>query len=309
MTPWIKRAFPLLGIAGLIACAILAARTVNHLIDARYLGESPDPVWTDHDQRPPAAAPTGANPAMRDKSGAALAARNMFCFTCTPEVDAPPTPGALPEDGLPLSDLPLELLATNLARPVRASFATVRHRDSGRQGSFFTGDRLPGAGAIERIEGSDVVFHNPERNRLERISLMAARPDPERRNRPARSQPSAPGNKYAASVNKIDDTTYEVERTLIDKFMTNPNQLGARVRPVTGKDGGVAFKLYGVRKNSPLSAIGIRNGDAIEAINGHALTTSPDKMLELYTKMKDQQRLSVSVRRRGELLAMDYRVR
>ena len=305
---------PLVGIAGLIACAILGARAANHIIDARYLGDSPEPRWTDTDRRAQPAPIVTEDERSAGKNGTLVAERNMFCATCTTG-ELPPGPEQPTTDGIPLSDLPLELLATNMTRPTRASFATIRNRESGQQGSFFTGDRMPGAGPIERIDGSSVTFHNPQRQRLERISLFAARPSGQR-NRQASGIPagvqataSADSNPYSDRIIKLDDTTYEVDRTLVDNLITSPQKLGARVRPTTEDGGAVAFKVYGVRSNSPLAAIGIRSGDSIEAINGYPMTTNPDKLLEMYTKLQDQQRLSVSVRRRGQLLAMDYRVR
>lgn len=316
MSRWLKRSIPLFGIAGLIACCVLGARAVNHYLDARYLGESSEPRWTKIDQRPKA--PVVVIDHSASKNGAAVAERNMFCAECT-DAEPEPEPAQHSTGGVPLSDLPLELLATNVTRPVQASFATVRNRESGQQGSFFTGDRMPGAGPIERIDGSSVIFHNPQHNRRERISLFAARPADTGRNRATsagRGQRSTTarakrrGNPYADKIIKIDDTTYEVERSLVDNLITSPHKLGARVRPTTAKDSGsVAFKVYGVRSSSPLAAIGIRSGDSIEAINGFTMTTDPDKLLEMYTKLQNEQRLSVSVRRGSQLFAMNYRVR
>lgn len=314
MSQWMKHLVPLCGISGLIACCVLGAQTVNHILHARYLSDSAEPQWTENDRQPaprPALEPARTG----DKDGAKVAARNMFCADCT---EAVPAPVDQPQDpgGIPLSELPLDLLATNMARPVRASFATVRNRDSGHQGSFFTGDRIPGAGAIERIDGSSVIFHNPHTSRRERISLLAARPAKNQRNRTKGAGRTGPGrraqaktNPYADRIIKIDETTYEVERSLVDNLITSPHKLGARVRPTKGENGAVAFKVYGVRGTSPLAAIGIRSGDSIEAINGYPMTTNPDKLLEMYTKLQDQQNLSISLRRRGQPLAMNYKVR
>lgn len=323
MAHLLKRIVSHFGVLGFIACCVLGARAVNHLIDARYLNDSAEPVRTVEkvDRRARDGTDTDRTGALASKAdresakdGTAVAARNMFCATCEPE-QTPPNPGPPPTDldGVPISDLPLELLATNLARPSTDSFATIRNRDSGQQGSFYTGQPMPGAGPIERIDGASVVFLNPHSGRRERISLFAARPAAGR-NRPKTGPRPASGRKrpvnpYAESIIKIDDTTYEVERSLVDNLITNPQKLGARVRPLTQDGGSVAFKVYSVRSTSPLAAIGIRNGDSIEAINGYKMTTNPDKLLEMYTKLQTEQSLSVSVRRRGQLLAMDYRVR
>lgn len=217
------------------------------------------------------------------------------------------------DESIPLTQLPLDLLATNLASSSRDSFVTVRHRTSGAQGSYFPGDRLPGAGAIERIEGGSVVFHNPARESLERLSLLPSRETAKSAKKLARTtrgntRPKTDKSPYSDSVIAIDDTTYEVERSMVSKLISNPSKLGARVRPVQ-TDAGVGFRLYGVRGTSPLAAIGIRSGDTIEAINGLPMTTDADELLAMYTKLSEARHLSVSVRRRGQVIAMDYRVR
>jgi type II secretory pathway component PulC len=309
MTLWLQRSVRMFGIIGLIACSGLAASATNHIIDARLLEDSP--VWKATGPRPrPGKAPVVQ---AGSKDGDPLIERNMFCSMCTPAEPGPdPTP--LPSDGVPLSALPLVLIATNLAQAADASFATIIHPPSSRQGSFFVGDVLPDAGPIERIEGTTVVFHNPAANRLERISLttVAAREAIGQRSR-------APGSgagkvradsPFAESIVKVNDTTYEVERQLVDKLLSNPTQLGARVRPVAGDDGRVGMQLAGVRASSAIAAIGLHSGDTIEAINGMAMTTDPDKLLEMYGKLSQAPNLSVSVRdRQGRASTLDYRIR
>lgn len=299
------------GFAGLIACCALAASATSHLLEATYLGESSVAAPT----LPREALPRRASPDARasSKDGSSVAARNMFCSSCQPDQPGPPVDDSGGDgDEIPVTSLPLDLLATNLSKPASASFATVRDRESDRQGSFFIGDTMPGAGAVEEIRGAQVIFLNPQSGRRERLTLFtaaAARSAPEsQRSRPRRDA-VATDSSYAESIKRIDDTTYEVERTLVDRLISNPTELGARVRPTVGKDGAVGMKVFGVRPNSALAAIGVVNGDTIESINGMAMTTNPDKLLEMYTKLSQQQSLSVAIKRRDQTVTMDYRVR
>lgn len=298
------------GLAGLIACCALAASATSHLLEATYLGESSDAAPVRPHGPPRSTRPSSAPE--HDKDGAAVAARNMFCSTCQPDQPGPPEPAPADGDEIPMTSLPLDLLATNLTEPANASFATVRDRDSDRQGSFFVGDAIPGAGAIEVIRGAQVIFLNPQSGRRERLTLFppaAARSAPEsQRSRPRRDA-QASATPFAESIAKVDDTTYEVERTLVDQLISNPAQLGASVRPTVSKDGAVGMKVFGVRPSSALAAIGVQSGDTIQSINGMAMTTSPDKLLEMYTKLSQQQSLSVTLERRGQSVTMNYRVR
>ena len=52
----------------------------------------------------------------------------------------------------------------------------------------------------------------------------------------------------------------------------------------------------------------MQNGDTIKAINGLDMS-SPDKALEIYTKLRYASHLSVSVERRGENTTLDYSIR
>ena len=73
-----------------------------------------------------------------------------------------------------------------------------------------------------------------------------------------------------------------------------------------GKPNG--FKLYAIRPSSAFAKIGLQNGDTIHAINGFDLT-SPDKALEVYTKVREANSISVSITRRGKPVNMNYSIR
>lgn len=60
-----------------------------------------------------------------------------------------------------------------------------------------------------------------------------------------------------------------------------------------------------MRSNSFFRRIGLRNGDTVNAINGHQLTT-PDKALEVYSRVRGADRITVSLTRRGTSLELTY---
>ncbi|MEM9488846.1 MAG: type II secretion system protein GspC [Myxococcota bacterium] len=292
-----------------IACAVLAARTANHLIESQYLlGQA----HAAHVPPTSLARVDSVPDPPRSKDGTRLAERNIFCSSCTVEdTSASPVTAPVTGDEIPLTDLPLELLATNLASNAAESFATVRNSSSGHQGSFYPGGQLPGGGPIETIAATQVVFHNRATDRLERLSLLqATKPAPARRVAAQRSPPRRPAStaQYDQHVKKLDDNSYEVERGLVTQLMSNPMKLGARAMP-DQKDGRiVGLRLASVRRNSPLNSIGLRSGDTIHAINGYELT-SPDEMLAAYAKLKNADNLEVHLSRRGQPVEMRYQVR
>ena len=122
-----------------------------------------------------------------------------------------------------------------------------------------------------------------------------------------------PKNELAAAieegVKKIDDTTYEIDRSVVEKVIANPMAVrGARIVPSikNGKPNG--FKLYAIRPSSVYAKIGLMNGDTLHAVNGFELTT-PDKALEVYTKVRESNSLSVNITRRGKPVTLNYSIK
>jgi type II secretory pathway component PulC len=66
----------------------------------------------------------------------------------------------------------------------------------------------------------------------------------------------------------------------------------------------IGFRLVSVRPCGPLAALGFRNGDIVEAVNGISMT-SPDRALRAFTKLKMARHLSVAIERAGCRLTIE----
>ena len=241
---------------------------------------------------------------MRSKDGAQLALRDMFCSDCTPVPTAATNVAAAAGDQIPLTTLPLSLLATNVALRDADSYATIINTENQKQGSYSLGDIIPGAGALKAIHFKFIDFENA--GHVERLVLQGATP-------PvvavaAVEAPAGDGDEMDAAVKagikKIDDTHYEIDKALVDKVLANPMSVakGARIVPAVKNGKPDGFKLYAIRPSSVYAKIGLTNGDTLSAINGMELTTA-DKALEVYTKLRDATSLEVSITRRGKPMA------
>src|SRR5215831_897306 len=132
MEIYLKRYFWTLPIIMIIACAILAALGVNHIVEARFLLD--DGGARPHKARP--AKPVAQKPPPT-KDAQDVIARNMFCSTCDPPkpVDTPATPSQpIDENHPPLTTLPLALVATIVATESNLSAATVLNTQNQRSG-------------------------------------------------------------------------------------------------------------------------------------------------------------------------------
>jgi len=109
----------------------------------------------------------------------------------------------------------------------------------------------------------------------------------------------------------IQGTKFQVERSAIDKFLSNDDQFlyGARMTPRRNSAGDVAgFRVAGIRRGSLLSALGIQNGDVLHAINGQTLTS----MREAVTAFRSLSRLShftFEITHRGQKQTLEYEIR
>lgn len=122
--------------------------------------------------------------------------------------------------------------------------------------------------------------------------------------------PSAPDpDPLLDTIEEVDDTHYKVPRKTVDAMLANPMQFmkGARVVPAMRNGQPDGFKMYAIRPSSPFAKLGFHNGDTVHAINGFELDT-PDKALEIYTKLRDATELTFDLTRRGKPVALSIQI-
>ncbi|MEJ7601171.1 MAG: type II secretion system protein GspC [Kofleriaceae bacterium] len=304
MQDLIKRYFWLLGAVVVMVCAVFAAKATGYVVAAKFLGDPP------HAQKvAPVARPSNDTPKTeRSKDGTQLASRNMFCSECTPSVSQP-----VDASSVMLTTLPLALVATNIGVDEKSSWATLINNDSQMQGAYTLGDPIPGAtGKITAIRYKYVDFENS--GHIERIMLAGETPvtTPVAAAEPEKPPENKDDNQAAVDngIKKIDETTYEIDKALIDKVTANPMAFmkGARIVPSmkNGKPDGI--KLYAIRPTSPYAKLGLTNGDTLQSINGFELT-SVDKGLEIYAKLREATSLEVDIVRRGKPTTLKYQIK
>ena len=302
----IKRYFWVIGVLAVMICALFAAKATGHVIEAKFLG---DPKISPKAYAAPQA-PTVAKPT-HNKDGQQLADRNMFCSECTPAV---PVATTSDPSSVGITSLPLSLLATSIGTTDKDSYATIINTDNQKQGAFSIDDIIPGAGKLKVIKFKYVDFEN--NGRIERLVLTGATPPPTVAKVEEPKPDTGDENKddlqaaVDAGIKKIDDSTYEIDKSLVDKVLANPMAVakGARVVPAVKNGKPDGFKLYAIRPSSVYAKLGLSNGDTIQSINGFELTTA-DKALEVYTKLREATSLEMEVTRRGKPVTLKYTIR
>src|SRR5690606_39755053 len=88
----------------------------------------------------------------------------------------------------------------------------------------------------------------------------------------------------ASKIKKISDTEIEIDRSAVDKILSDQAQLmrSARIVPEQKDGKTIGIRLFGVRPDTLLGTLGLKNGDRLEQINGFDMG-SPEKRSEEHT--------------------------
>jgi general secretion pathway protein C len=278
--------------------ALLAAKTVNLFLEA-------------------AIAPAPAAPSTRFPSrSAAPERRATLDLARLSQLTGIPLPVATEDEPKPdmssepvRTSLRVKLLGTLVSSTPSWSIASVLDMSNQKAQTVMTGDRVQNAEVLQIFRERVIIANNGRREYIGAEPGDGAPPPPAIATTKSISEPPA-GTAYGTGIKALDDNNYEVPRGEVDRALANLNDLAMQARIVPAfKDGQAeGFKLFSIRPDSLYSKIGIVNGDVIKRINGFEMN-SPEKALEVYTKLKDANRIDIEVDRNGTTLRKTYNVR
>jgi predicted metalloprotease with PDZ domain len=105
----------------------------------------------------------------------------------------------------------------------------------------------------------------------------------------------------------LDDTAdsagrCEIERATFDRLAANPADIAKQMRIVPATRDGVmqGFKLYGIRRASLPSQLGLQNGDTVVAVDGQPLSNI-DAAMMAFTKLPKLDTFTLTLERRGAI--------
>lgn len=102
-------------------------------------------------------------------------------------------------------------------------------------------------------------------------------------------------------IEHVDEGHVRITRARVDEWLGSSATLmkAARIVPAQ-KDGATqGFKLYAIRRTSPLHALGFKNGDLVTELGGRALTSATSAM-EAFTDLRKAKKVSVVLERKGK---------
>lgn len=203
------------------------------------------------------------------------------------------------------TSLPLVLVATMVAEPVEFSSALIKEEGN---------DAFPfGYGIGDKIKDAEVIEIHQKKVILKRSdgsleALLAGGEELEE------DVGSSSGDDEGASefdgINQTGENSFEVDRSLLEKYMGDPSLLAGlgAARPHRS-DGEVdGYRLYRIRRDSIGSALGLKNGDVVHSVNGRPLSNMSEAM-QAFQELQSSGSFQFEVTRRGQKQTMDYSVR
>jgi general secretion pathway protein C len=304
----------------LALCAFFSAQGATALLAAKVLKADPDAGAVPSGKR------VATSNAQRRRDPGVILQRNIFNSAQGDLSDVP-----IENPDMPLVDLPAEEVETPCKGTMRLigtvvlpgdlerSLAAIEGADK-KTGFHYGGTEVEGA-KIRAIQSDGVVLQNT--GGLCRLAMFEVDgAAPKAKLAPAVSKkkgkkrgPQADRNagltedEMGQGIEKVNDTNYNLSRTMLNKVLDNAGKLIgiAAVSPKMEGGRSVGMEIRGVRPNTLLTKLGIQNGDILEGVNGQSLTT-PDAALGAYSTLRTADKFSLSVRRGGQAMMINYRL-
>jgi type II secretory pathway component PulC len=178
-----------------------------------------------------------------------------------------------------------------------------------RIGQIFDGMQLaallPRRAYMRQASGAYCTLHlvpSAEPPRVARRSKADTRPA-----RNARKAVPFTQEELSAAIRSTGGDRYVVSRAFASQALgklAGVRGLG-RFAPDMRDGRSLGLRVHGVKRNSPLHRLGIRNGDVLRTLNGHSLA-NPDGLLAAAPLLQTQRSLSLALLRKGQPRTLQY---
>ena len=212
--------------------------------------------------------------------------------------DGPSSTESRPED--------YELLGT-VAWNDTFSMAIIRSRTANKDDVYRVNDPLGDDAEVKDIERKRVTIERDD-GRIEVLELPeAVLPLQMASNSPMFERGVDVGE---GGIKKVGDGAYVVDKGVIEDAFSNWGNVmrGARIVPHFDRGKISGFKIKRIKSNSIYKKLGMEDGDIIHRINGKEIT-GPDDAFQLMAELKNANRLSMDITRKGERRSFSYDVR
>nr|MBA3464821.1 PDZ domain-containing protein [Deltaproteobacteria bacterium] len=119
----------------------------------------------------------------------------------------------------------------------------------------------------------------------------------------------AAADPFSERIKKLGENSYEVDRALVRELVSGAAQPGKmRMVPIVKAGEVQGVRVFGVQTGTPAHAIGMKNSDVINAIDGDPIKNA-QQLLDLYAKLDQLTSVELQGTRAGKPLAIQLRLR
>lgn len=233
-----------------------------------------------------------------------IASRNPFnADGLIPEPISGGGQGEDPSNRPVLSSLPLALVGTIVHVNKAKSVATIEIKSgTSKVLAYFPNEQIENLATLLKVERKRAIFKNLSNGRYEYIEIK----DDVALSLNVRARTSK-GTEIKASGNQVS-----IPREELNEYMKNlPDllqQATAVPNIVPGGGGRIdGFKVIDLDANSVFAKLGIKKDDVIKSVAGEPID-SPAKAMELYNRLRNDNRIQVDVERNGRVETLTFSI-
>jgi len=323
-TPQQRRFSAAIILATLAVCAFFLAQGATRVLASELLASDVEPA-TPRTRPSPTATPSF----LRKRDATVILKRNIFDSALGDLTAVPLAEGLVGPDGEPVEAWDPSKPPPKCAGSLRLvgsvmspgypewSFAAIAGSSDGKTLLYREGSTVDGSRVLAVYSSKVVVSSAGGACQLQMFEedegAVARAPMPTRTPAAPATDPAAARNAGLSDaelddgITKISETKFRIQRSLVDKALANQGSLMRTARVIPHEEDGrvVGVKLYGIRRNSLLGRLGVRNGDMLRTINGFDMT-SPDTALEAYSRLRSADKLTLAVKRQNQETTIEY---
>ena len=118
---------------------------------------------------------------------------------------------------------------------------------------------------------------------------------------PSPSPSPSPAPVAPSGITDLGNNTWQVKRSLVNKWEDNPSRLGDASQKNQG------FKLSSINNASDAYFVGLRNGDIVTSLNGHSMGSTGEALLA-YAAVQNASTINVKLKRDGSSRTHKYKI-
>lgn len=175
------------------------------------------------------------------------------------------------------------------------SYAVIEDTQKREQNLYRVGDSVQNATVKAILRAKVVLTVNGQDEVLAMEEIQAGGPS-----RSIASRGSPPVSSRPARAQRVS-----LRRNVIDQAIQDVGKLATEIRIQPSENG---LALSNIKPNSLFRRMGLRNGDVLKSVDGQQIR-SVDDALRLYESLKNSDKVTVELQRRGSDRTINYNIR